>query len=100
MQIEIRLVCPDPNCNKAQILDPDSMNPVPKQSHRYRYVPVCGSRYVLISGSIRTDDLRRYRYSFSGSGTYTVSPDPDPKYSYRYVRYVYSFWDPDSMNAD
>jgi hypothetical protein len=58
MQIEIRLVCPDPNCNKAQILDPDSMNPVPKQSHRYRYVPVCGSRYVLISGSIRTDELR------------------------------------------
>jgi hypothetical protein len=35
MQIEIRLVCPDPNYNKAQILDPDSMNPDPKHSFRY-----------------------------------------------------------------
>ncbi len=54
MQIEIRLVCPDPNCNKAQMLDPESLNPDPK--HFYRYVPICGSR--------QTDELGRYRYLY------------------------------------
>jgi len=63
MQIKMRLVCPDPNCNKAKILDPDSMNQDPKHSWRYQYVPICGSR--------RTDELSRYRYvyGFSWSGS-------------------------------
>jgi hypothetical protein len=54
MQIEIRLVCPDPNFNKATILDPDLMNPDPKHSNRY-----------------------------VGTATYTVSRDTDQKYSYK-----------------
>jgi hypothetical protein len=33
------LVCPDPNCNEAKMLDPDSMNL--DQKHSYRYVPIC-----------------------------------------------------------
>jgi hypothetical protein len=61
MQIKIRLVCPDPNFNKAQILDPDSMNPDPK--HSYRYVSISGSRH--------TDELSRYRYLYGFSGSWS-----------------------------
>jgi hypothetical protein len=79
MQIQIRLVCPDPNYNRAKILDPDSMNPDPK--HSYRYVPNFNKAtildpdsmnpdpkhsytYVPICGSRRTDELSRYRYLY------------------------------------
>ena len=62
MQIEIRFVSPDPNCNKAKILDQDSLNQDPKHSHRY--VPVCGS--------IQTDELSRYRYLYGFSGSETL----------------------------
>jgi hypothetical protein len=54
MRIKIMLVCPDPNCNGAKILHPDSMNPHQKQS--YRYVHICGSR--------RTDVMTKYRYIY------------------------------------
>jgi hypothetical protein len=84
MQIEIRLVCPDPNCNKAKILDPDSMNQDPKQS--YRYVLICGSR--------RTDELSRYRYlyGFCGSRSEILVC--------QVCMVRVQFPDPDSMNAD
>jgi hypothetical protein len=59
MQIKMRLLCPDPNCNKDKILDPDSINPDSK--HSYRYVPICGSRC--------TEELSRYRYLYGLSGS-------------------------------
>ncbi len=61
IQIKIRLVCPDPNFNKAQILDPDSMNPDPK--HSYRYVSISVARH--------TDELSRYRYLYGFSWSWS-----------------------------
>jgi hypothetical protein len=55
MQIEIRLVCPDPNCKKGPMLDPESLNPDAKHSYRYLFA--------------EPDRLT----SWVGTGTYTVT---------------------------